>query len=292
MEQKISLDFLKMSMGTYVKFGLLSCLVLFLYFPDITSMVSDWASKKEYSHGFLIPLISAYIIWTKKDVLRLSPMHPDARGIFIVITGAALLILGYVAFEPFTRRFSLIVTMLGLIYFLCGSSIARVLVFPAGYLIFMIPIPYIIMKTIAVNLRLVSARVTSYTLNLAGIPIVREGVNLELPNISLEVADLCTGVLSIVAITALSVLYAYFTQRHLLSKFALVVFSIPIAIFSNMFRLIVTVGLAYSFGEKALGSVIHQFHGTFNFLITIVLLILLGSLIRKIDIRLSVQKSS
>ncbi len=282
----------KTSISSYLKVGFLTCLIVFLYFPDITSMVSDWASKKEYSHGFLIPIISAYIIWTKRDFLRLSPMQPDARGIFIVITGVALLILGYVAFEPFTRRFSLIVTMLGLIYFLCGSSIARLLVFPAGYLIFMIPIPYIFMKTIAVNLRLISARVTSYTLNLAGIPIVREGVNLELPNISLEVADLCTGILSIVAITALSVLYAYFTQRHLLSKIALVVFSIPLAIFSNMFRLMVTVGLAYSFGEKALGSIIHQFHGTFNFLITIGLLILLGSLIRKIDIRLSAQKSS
>jgi exosortase len=255
-------------------------------------MVSDWASKKEYSHGFLIPLISAYIIWTKKDVLRLSAMQPDARGIFILIIGLALLILGNVAFEPYTRRFSLIFTMLGLIYFLCGSRIARLLVFPVGYLIFMIPIPYIIMKTIAVNLRLVSARITASTLNLAGIPIVREGVNLELPNMTLEVADLCTGILSIVAITALSVLYAYLTQRHILSKIALVVFSIPLAIFSNIFRLIVTVGFAYSFGKKVLGSVIHQFHGTFNFLITIVLLILLGSLIRKIDIILSARKSS
>jgi exosortase len=292
MEQKKSLDFLKMSMGTYLKFGLLICLVLFLYFPDITSMVSDWASKKEYSHGFLIPLISAYIIWTQRAALRLSPMQPDVKGIFILIIGIALLILGNVAFEPYTRRFSLIITMLGLIYFLGGIKIGRILLFPVGYLVFMIPIPYIIMKTIAVNLRLISAKITFFTLNLIGIPIVREGVNLELPNISLEVADLCTGILSIVAITALSVLYAYFTQRHLLSKIALVVFSIPIAIFSNMFRLMVTVGLAYAFGEKVLGSVVHQFHGTFNFLITIALLVLLGSLIRKIDLALSTVKSS
>lgn len=275
----------------YLKFGVLLILVLFLYFPELSSMINDWADKKEYSHGFLIPLISGYIIWTKRDILRTIPVMPDFKGFFILSIGIALLMLAFIAFEPFTRRVSLIITIFGLIYFLSGSRMCKTLLFPVGYLFFMIPLPYIIIKSIAVSLRLISAKITSYTLNLFGIPIVREGVNLELPNISLEVADLCTGILSIVAIAALSVLYAYFTQRHLISKVALVALSIPIAIFSNMLRLITTVALAYFYGGKVLGSVIHQFHGTFNFLITIVLLILLGNLIRKIDLAVSTMKS-
>lgn len=282
----------KMKALTYFKFGFLSILVLVLYFPEIISMVSDWLYKKEYSHGFLIPFISGYIIWTKRDALRDSAAMPDLKGIFILFMGIALLMLGHVAFEPFTRRFSFIITILGLIYLLCGSRILKILLFPLGYLIFMIPLPYVIIKSIAVSLRLISAKVTYTILKFSGIPIWQEGANLELPNISLEVADLCTGILSIVAITALSVLYAYFTQRNLVSRLALVLVSIPIAIFSNMLRLIITVGLAYFYGEKILGDVIHQFHGTVNFLITIFLLVLTGVLIRKIDLHVSSRRSS
>jgi exosortase len=275
----------------YYKFVFLSLLVFVLYFPELSVMVSDWADKKEYSHGFLIPLISGYIIWTKRETFRKSPVMPDLKGIFILLLGIALLMLGHVAFEPYTRRFSFIITILGLIYLLCGSRIVKILLFPLGYLIFMIPLPYVIIKTIAVSLRLVSAKVTYTILKFSGIPIWREGVNLELPNISLVVADLCTGILSLVAITALSVLYAYFTQRNLISRLALVFLSIPIAILSNMFRLIITVGLAYFYGGKILGNVIHQFHGTVNFLLTIFLLILISGLIRKVDLALSKRKS-
>jgi exosortase len=250
-------------------------------------MVIDWADKKEYSHGFLIPLISGYIIWSKRETLRNIPLMPDVKGLFILGAGIFLLILGDIAFEPFTRRFSLIVTILGLIYFLFGSKMCKVLLFPIGYLFFMIPLPYILIKSIAVNLRLISAKVTYGVLNSFGVPILQDGVNLELPNMSLVVGDLCTGILSLVAIMALAVLYAYLTQRNLICKVALVIFAVPAAIFSNMLRLIMTVGLAYFYGPRILGNFIHQFHGTVNFFITVVLLVLIGRFVKRLDIRIS-----
>jgi exosortase len=270
----------------FIKFGIVSMLALFLYFPELRSMVIDWSDKKEYSHGFLIPLVSGYVIWTKRDMLRNMPVMPDIKGLFILLAGIFLLVAGSVAFEPFTRRFSLIITILGLVYLLLGSGIYKVLLFPIGYLFFMIPLPYIILKSIAVSLRLVGAKVTYNVLSFFGMPIIQDGVNLELPNISLVVGDLCTGVLSLVSITALSVIYAYFTQKSLTAKVSLVVLSIPIAIFSNFARLVMTVGLAYFYGESILGNVIHQFHGTVNFLITVVLLAITGNVIRKIDMRI------
>lgn len=255
-------------------------------------MVLHWAEKKEYSHGFLIPFISLYLIWTKRDTLRSTVVKPDGKGLFLLLAGIFLLIIGNVAFEPFIREFSLIITVTGLIYFLLGSEIYKTLMFPLGYLFFMIPLPYIIMNSIAVSLRLINARVTYNVLHFFGIPILQDGVNLELPNISLEVADLCTGILSLVAIMAISILYAYFTLRNLISRVALIILAIPIAILSNMLRLIMTVGLAYFYGGRILGDVIHQFHGTVNFLITIFLLVLGGRLIKKIDLRLSNNRSS
>jgi len=280
-------------MGSFVrftvilKFIILSALLFILYYPELYSMIIDWADKKEYSHGFLIPFISGYLIWSKRKILKNISFKPDIKGLFILLIGILLLTIGSIAFEPFTRRFSLIITILGLIYFLWGKEIYKTLLFPIGYLFFMIPLPYIIIKSIAVNLRLINAEITYYVLYSLGIPILRYGANLELPNISLVVGDLCTGILSLVAIMALSVLYAYLTQRTLICRISLVVLAVPIAIFSNTVRLIMTVGLSYFYGDRILGSFIHQFHGTVNFFITVFLLVLISRVIKRIDLRIS-----
>ena len=270
-----------------LKFGFLAALLIVLYFPELRSMVITWSSKKEYSHGFLIPLISGYVIWLKRDRLHNTPITFDIKGLFMLVIGVVLLIIGSVAFEPFLRQISFVLSIMGLIYFIFGPGIYKTLLFPSGYLLFMIPLPYIVMNNIAVSLRLVNAKVTYNALHLLGIPILRDGVNLGLPNMSLVVADLCTGILSLVAIMALAVFYAYITQKNLIPRLALILLSVPIAIFSNMLRLITTVGLAYFYGPRILGDIIHQFHGTMNFLITVFLLVIIGKILHKIDIKIN-----
>jgi exosortase len=270
-----------------IKFLILTAVLGTVYYPELYSMSMIWASKKEYSHGFLVPLISAYIIWTKRQELRDAIVTPEWKGLAVLITGVFLYIAGNVAFESFVRQISFIVTILGLIYYLLGKEMLRHLIFPVGYLFFMIPLPYIIMNSVAIQLSLIDATVTFKVLRFFGMPIFQDGANLELPNISLSVADLCTGILSLVAIITLSVFYAYMTQRRFIFCVALVFIAIPVAIVSNMFRLIMTVGLAYVYGEQALSSAIHEFHGTANFLINVALLVLAGSLLKKLDVKLS-----
>jgi exosortase len=270
-----------------IKFLILAAVLGSVYYPDLYSMSLIWADKKEYSHGFLVPLISAYVIWTKRQELRDAIVIPEWKGLAVLITGVFLYIAGNVAFEPFVRQVSFIVTIIGLIYLLLGKEMLRGLLFPVGYLFFMIPLPYIVMNSIAIRLRLIDATVTYKVLHSLGMPIFQDGATLELPNISLSVADLCTGILSVVAIITLSVFYAYMTQRHFISRMTLVFIAIPVAVVSNMFRLIMTVGLVYFYGQRALSSAIHEFHGTANFLIDVALLVLAGRLLKKLDIKLS-----
>ena len=270
-----------------LKFGVLTALLMALYFPELRSMVITWSDKKEYSHGFLIPLISGYVVWLKRDKLRGTPLICNVQGLFMLIAGIVLLIIGNISFESSIRQYSFILSVMGLVYFMLGIDMYKTLLFPVGYLLFMIPLPYLIMNNIAINLRLIDAKVTYNALRFLGIPILREGVNLELPNMSLVVADLCTGILSLVAITALAVFYAYITQKNFISRVILVLLAIPIAIFSNMLRLIMTVGLAYFYGERILSKAIHEFHGTVNFFITVFLLIVAGKFIHKMDIKIS-----
>jgi exosortase len=137
--------------------------------------------------------------------LRNTPIKPDIKGLFILISGVILLLLGNVGFEPFVRSFSMIITIMGLIYFILGSKMLKEMLFPVAYLLLMIPLPYIIIKTISVNLRLIDATATYSVLNFLGMPILQDGVKLELLQMSVVVADLCTGILSLVAIMAIAV---------------------------------------------------------------------------------------
>lgn len=268
-----------------LKFGFIVILLSVLYFPEIRDMVFHWVDKKEYSHGFLIPAISLYLVWRKRDELKNISVMPDGKGILLMAAGIVSFVIGNIAFEPSLRQYSLVVTLIGLIYFLSGKEMYKALLFPAGYLLFMVPLPYIIMNTIAMNLRLVNAWVAYSALNFFGIPILREGANLELPSMSLVVADLCTGILSLVAIMALAVFYAYISLKKNIFRVALIFLAVPVAIFSNMLRLIMTVGLAYFYGQRILGDIIHQFHGTVNFFITVFFLVLAGNLINRVETR-------
>jgi exosortase len=274
-----------------LKIGFISALVIYVYYGEIQSLVFHWTDKKEYSHGFLIPLISGYVIWRERGQLKNTPLMPDMKGLLILIAGLILLLVGTVAFEPFMRQLSLIITIMGLLYLLLGNKMFKKLLFPSGYLIFMIPIPYIIMNTIAVNLRLISAQLTYQTLNFAGIPILRAGANLELPNISLVVADLCTGVLSLIAIMALAFFYAYIAMEKNITRLFLILLAVPIAVFSNIARLIMTVGLTYFIGPKVLNAFIHAFHGTVNFIITVFLLVLVAHFLTKVEMKFSHRAS-
>jgi exosortase len=266
-----------------VKAALLLAVVVFVYYASFAAMVQTWRSSEAYSHGFLIPVISGFLVWRKRKDIGSAPRETDPRGFLLLLGGIVLLLAGSLAFEAFTIRVSFLVVISGLIYLLLGKYILRELLFPLGYLFLMIPLPHIVMKSIAVGMKFTYAKITYRVISSTGVPIVRDGVRLDLPNVSLVVADYCTGVLSIIAIVALSVVYAYLTQRTLFGKVTLVILAVPIALLGNMLRLVSTVWLTYYFGRGVLDSAIHQFHGVFNFLITIAFLVLLGKFVNMLE---------
>lgn len=159
----------------YLKFIIIAGLVIFLYLPELRFLTDQWLHTYEFSHGFLVILVSCYLIWRKRIILQSTPVEPNPGGLFILLIGMALLLIGYAAFEPFAKRFSLIVTIIGLVYFLLGTKIFKILLFPLGFLIFTIPPPHIVFKSMAVYLRLIDAKATYHIVNLLGIPIVQDG---------------------------------------------------------------------------------------------------------------------
>ncbi len=261
--------------------ALLPLLVL-TYWTVVPGMVSDWNNDPNYSHGFLVPLIAGYFAWQKWPELKDLPTRPSNLGLLVVIGSLLLLIFGFAGTEYFTMRSSLVFLLAGIILFWFGWAIFKGLLLPVGFLLFMVPLPYIVYDAMAFPLKLLVAKFSVAALKLMGIAVLREGNIIMFPQTVLEVADACSGLRSLMSLLALAVAYAVFSQKSNLMRVIMVLSAVPIAIATNMFRVIVTGVLAQHYGAAAAEGFFHEFAGLAVFALAMILLFLLGALLRKV----------
>ncbi len=261
--------------------ALLPLLVL-TYWTVVPGMVSDWNNDPNYSHGFLVPLIAGYFAWQKWPELKDLPTRPSNLGLLVVIGSLLLLIFGFAGTEYFTMRSSLVFLLAGIILFWFGWAIFKGLLLPVGFLFFMVPLPYIVYDAMAFPLKLLVAKFSVAALKLMGIAVLREGNIIMFPQTVLEVADACSGLRSLMSLLALAVAYAVFSQKSNLMRVIMVLSAVPIAIATNMFRVIVTGVLAQHYGAAAAEGFFHEFAGLAVFALAMILLFLLGALLRKV----------
>ena len=253
-----------------------------LYADILHNLYLDWLNDPNYSHGLLVPLISAYFAWQKKDELQQLQVKPANSGLLLIFFALAVLLAGVAAQEFYTRRASFVLLLAGLIVFLLGWQWLKTLLLPVAFLFFMIPLPYIIYDAIAFPLKLFVAKFSVITLKLMGVILLREGNILMFPDLTLEVADACSGLRSIISLLALGVALAVLTQKRMSMKILLVVMTVPIAVLTNMIRVIVTGYLAQYYGSAAAEGFFHEFAGMGVFLLAMVLLFVCSGVMRKI----------
>ncbi|MDX9710413.1 MAG: exosortase/archaeosortase family protein [Trichloromonas sp.] len=257
-------------------------LLALAYWTVVPGMVSDWNNDPNYSHGFLVPLIAGYFAWRKWPELKRLPVRPSNLGLLAVVGSLLLLIFGFAGTEYFTMRSSLVFLLAGIILFWFGWAIFKGLLLPVGFLLFMVPLPYIVYDAMAFPLKLLVAKFSVAALKLMGIAVLREGNIIMFPQTVLEVADACSGLRSLMSLLALAVAYAVFSQKSNLMRVIMVLSAVPIAIATNMFRVIVTGVLAQHYGAAAAEGFFHEFAGLAVFALAMVLLFLLGALLRKV----------
>lgn len=253
-----------------------------LYYEIFAGLVYDWDNDPNYSHGFLVPLMSAYFVYERWNRLRQTPIQPSSLGIPLLLCGVGLLVIGSVGAELFAQRISFIVVLTGLILLLFGKRILMTLGLPLVFLLFMIPLPAIVVNTIAFPLQIFAAQTASFCLFNLGIPVLREGNLITLAGSTLEVAEACSGLRSLMALLALGTVYAYFSQRQMWKRWVLVLLSIPIAILANAFRVTGTGILANYWGTEAAEGFYHTFEGWIVFVVAFILLLICGTIIGKI----------
>jgi exosortase len=255
-----------------------SILLIVAYYPILKHLVWQWANDDDVGHGFFVPLVSGYIAWQRRDRLMALEWKPAWWGIALLAWGALQAYIGLLGAELFLQRTAFLISLVGLLLLLGGKALVRELAFPLLLLPFMIPIPTVIYNRITFPLQLFASRVAEVVLGWDDIPVLREGNVLELASQKLSVAEACSGIRSLLSLSFLALVYAYFFDSKVWMRWALFIGVLPIAILANAGRVTITGILSEHNTELARGF-FHEMEGFIIFAIALAMLFLLHVLI-------------
>jgi len=254
-------------------------------------MARRWTeSAGDFSHGWLIPLVSAAVVWLRRRELAAVPRQRSRLGLAVVCGALLLHWLGAKSQQTRLSLMGLILLIWGIPFYLLGWETAKRLIFPCAYLIYCIPLNFL--DSLTFKLRLFMASVATLLLNGIGIAAERSGsaiYSLAGGGFSFDVADPCSGLRSLLAMTALTAVYAWFTQKTLLKKWILFLAAIPIAVAGNVVRITTVALVAEAFGEKPALGLYHDYSGYVVFAVGIFLMVSFGYLLN-VDFRSAMER--
>ncbi|MBV9303788.1 MAG: exosortase/archaeosortase family protein [Acidobacteriaceae bacterium] len=246
-------------------------LLLLCYAPILYRMAMQWATDEDMGHGFFVPVVSGFIAWRRRrDLLRL-PRRPNGWGLALVVWAALQAVAATLGAELFTARLAFVIALCGVILYLGGTEWMKTLGLPLALLLFMIPIPQIIYARLTLQLQLLASQLGEVLIGWMGIPVIRTGNLLELPSQTLNVVDACSGIRSLLSLLFLSQVYAYFTEKRVSIRWALLVITIPIAIGANAVRVALT-GLLSELNTRLAQGWYHELEGYVVFVIALIAL--------------------
>ena len=228
----------------------------------------------DFSYCMFLPLASLLALWMQRKKLAAAPKRVDWLGTVPVLLGLFLHWAGVLAQQPRISVAGLIVLLWGLPFLMYGREVAKLLLFPCGYLFLSIPLNFI--DSMTSPLRIFATKMAAGILNGIGIAVERVGSGLYAADgNSFNVAPECSGLRSLLAMTALIAFYAWYSQKTQWKKWALFLLSIPVAIVANVFRIVLVVVVARFWGQEVAMGLWHDYSGYPIFLIGIALVLLL-----------------
>jgi exosortase len=259
----------------YWQLGILAALSVWVYWSTLVHLLGQWWHDPNFSHGFFVPLFSAFVLWQQRDQLVALDHKPSWSGLAVLFLGLTILIVGQMGAELFLARSSLLLLLAGLVILFSGWKVFGAVLFPWAFLLLMIPIPALLFNQITFPLQILASKVSAAILPLFGVPILREGNVINLSSMALEVAEACSGIRSLLSLLTLAIIYGYFMDKRLWVRWVLALASVPIAVAANSIRIVGT-GLLVQYwdAEKAEG----YFHASWGWIIFVVSLLMLYGL--------------
>ena len=248
-------------------------LLLGLYWPTVNSMVQIWWRSDTFAHGFMILPISLYLIWLKQaELARLRPV-PSALGLVAVaVNGTAWLAAGLVDVQV-VQQLALVGMIGAMIWAVLGTAVVRLLLFPLGYLFFMVPIGEFLIPPMMEFTAVFSV----YLIRLTDIPVYWEGLFISLPSGDWSIVEGCSGVRYLIASIAVGFLYAYLFYHSFWRRAAFIVLAIVTPVIANGFRAFMIIMIGHFSDMKLATGVDHLVYGWLFFGLVIMLMFWIGS---------------
>ena len=263
-------------------------LLLPLYLRTFVWLINVWLADPSYSHGFFIPIISAFIAWRKLRNRNGVPVYRGARrayshltercgpGFFIFVFGLILYAIGFLKVFPFLSALSFLFVLSGLVLYFYGKDVMHALLFPISFLVFAIPIPLPVIANVGFILQSLSAHSSTLIIALLGIPVTRLGAQIHLQNASFTIGMPCTGMNTLISLLALTAIFIYVLKCPFYKKAAIFCVTIPIAISANILRVTSILLIAHQYGSDAAMKFFHDFSNLFLFVFAFAFLILIS----------------
>ncbi len=239
-------------------------------------------SNSYYSHAYLVPFVSAFLVWRKREQLARLPRIPANWGFAFLASACLLVLLSDLLGFRILGQLAMIPMLTGLVLIFFGWRFVQQVWFPLAFLLFMIPLPQSLTTSITFRLKIMAADGAVWLCNAFYLPMLREGSYIHVVNDRLLVGDVCGGMRSLIALLALGALVAYMSETRMWASILIVLLSPVIAVVANLLRIAFLCVVAYFGGSELASGWVHDLSGLLIYIVAIGLLLGLDGLLRKV----------
>jgi len=241
-----------------------------LYGPALVALVRVWSTNPYYSYGFLVPFFSAWVVWDHRHRFRGARPELSAAGVAFVVAGLGARAIAEVIGSLTLAALSLPLVLGGLALLLLGRDRGARLAFPVAFLAFMAPLPDSLVPSISAPLQHMAASFATHALVVLGVPSVRDGLLIHLPDVSLEVTEACNGLRFLLAMLVIGTAFAWQVETRARRRIAIVALALAVAVAANLVRVTGTGWLAHHYGSAAASGFFHIVYGKVVYLAVLV----------------------
>lgn len=258
--------------GVVLVSGGIGVVLLWCFWPTLERVADRWARDPQYSHGFLVPVFAAIILWCRRERLADVVVRPSWWGWPVLAVGLSMHVVGGAEDNQPIDAFALLPTLAGLVLLLGGKAVLRWSWPAIAFLAFMLPLPFGIEMTLALPLRRLATLATTYVLQTLGYPAIAEGNIIIIEQLRLGVIEACSGLGMLVTFFALATAMALVIDAPWPDRWLLVASAIPIALIANVARISATAVAHQAFGSDVANLIMHDLAGWFMMPLALLLL--------------------
>lgn len=262
--------------------GIFALLLVYPFMDTLGDMVHRWNTKEEYGYGYMIPMITLFLVWQRRDALMDGPFQPTLLAAPLLLITGVIYFMGAVATTHTLSQYAFVMTILSFAYGILGWQKFRIIAIPLALLFLMIPLPPFIYNNLSGKLQLISSELGVAVIRLFDISVFLEGNVIDLGKFQLQVVEACAGLRYLFPLISLSFVAAYLYNVETWKRVVVFLSSVPITVFMNSFRIGMIGVLVEYYGIEQAEGFLHDFEGWIIFMACMALLFLEMAILARI----------